>query len=139
MSDAGLATSSLIVHRSSLDKMPHEPNEFLRKSLHIAIGLGAITLRWLPWWAAASDAAAAVVGNWLFLHRLVGKQVSRHERGWDAGMVIYPFAVLLLIVVFRERLSIAAIAWMILAFGDGFATIAGKTIGGPKIPWNLPL
>ncbi len=116
--------------------MPHEPNELLRKSLHTAIGVGAITLRWLPWWAAAAVAAAAVAGNWLFLHRLVGKQVSRHERGWDAGMVIYPFAVMLLIVVFRERLSIAAIAWVILAFGDGFATIAGKAIRGPKIPWN---
>lgn len=116
--------------------MSHEPNELLRKSLHIAIGLGAITLRWLPWWAAAAVAAAAVVGNWLVLHRLVGKQVSRHERGWDAGMVIYPFAVLLLIVIFRERLSIAAIAWVILAFGDGFATIAGKMLGGPRLPWN---
>ncbi|HUP44931.1 MAG TPA: DUF92 domain-containing protein [Thermoanaerobaculia bacterium] len=116
--------------------MPHEPNELLRKSLHIAVGLFAITLRWLPWWAAAAAAAAAVLGNWLVLHRLVGTRVSRHERGWDAGIVLYPAAVLVLIVVFRDDLAIAAIAWVILAIGDGFATIAGKTAGGPTLPWN---
>ena len=38
--------------------MPHEPNELLRKSLHIAFGLFAVTLRWLPWWLAAGVAAA---------------------------------------------------------------------------------
>jgi uncharacterized protein (TIGR00297 family) len=115
---------------------PHEPNELLRKSLHIAFGLGAIALRWLPWWAAAAIAAAAVIGNWLVLHRVFGKRVARLEQGWDAGIILYPVAVLLLIVIFRERLSIAAIAWAILAFGDGFATIAGKTIRGPRLPWN---
>ncbi|HEX6178707.1 MAG TPA: DUF92 domain-containing protein, partial [Thermoanaerobaculia bacterium] len=116
--------------------MQHEPNELLRKSLHIAFGLGALTLRWLPWWLAAAIAAAAVAGNWLLLHRIVGRSVARHERGWDAGIVIYPAMVCLLIVVFRDALWIAAVAWVILAFGDGVATIAGKTIRGPKLPWN---
>ena len=116
--------------------MPHQSNEALRKSLHIAVGLLAITLRWVPWWAAAIVAAGAVIGNWLILHRIVGRAVSRHERGWDAGIVLYPVAVLILILVFRDDLAIAAIAWMILAFGDGFATIAGKAIRGPRLPWN---
>src|SRR5688500_2495685 len=105
--------------------MPHEPNEALRKSLHIAGGLFAITLRWLPWWPAAGTALLAVLGNWLMLHTIVGSGVARHERGWDAGILLYPLAVLLLILIFRENLAIAAIAWTILAFGDGFATIAG--------------
>src|SRR5688500_17740094 len=98
--------------------MPHEPNEALRKSLHIAGGLFAVTLRWLPWWAAAGIAFLAILSNWLILHRIVGRGVARHEQGWDAGILLYPLAVLILIVVFRENLAIAAIAWMILAFGD---------------------
>lgn len=115
---------------------PHETHEALRKALHIAFGLGALTLRFLPWTIAAAVAAAAVIGNWLLLHRLVGKRVSRHERGFDAGIVLYPLAVLVLIVVFRDRPAIAAASWAIMAFGDGFATLAGKNIRGPRLPWN---
>lgn len=114
----------------------HVPNELLRKSLHIGFGLFALSLRWLPWWMAALVALGAVAGNWLVLHRIVGKSVSRHERGWDAGIVIYPAAVLALIVVFRHRIEIAGAGWAILAFGDGFATLAGKQIRGPRLPWN---
>lgn len=118
------------------DEGQHQANEYLRKTIHIAGGLGAITLRWLPWWLAAAVALAAVIGNWLLLHKIVGRRVARHEQGWDVGIVLYPLAVALLIVVFRDNLAIAAIAWVILAFGDGFATIAGRAIRGPRIPWN---
>lgn len=114
----------------------HETHESLRKALHIAFGLVALTLRFLPWTIAAGVSAAAVVGNWLLLHRLVGKRVARHERGYDAGIVLYPLAVMVLIIVFRDRLAIAAAAWAIMAFGDGFATLAGKNIRGPRLPWN---
>ena len=81
-------------------------------------------------------AALAVISNWLVLHRIVGRRVSRHERGFDAGIVLYPLAVLVLIVVFRDRLAIAGASWAIMAFGDGFATLAGKNIRGPRLPWN---
>lgn len=114
----------------------HETHEALRKALHIAFGLFALTLRFLPWTIAAAVAGVAVLGNWLLLHRLVGKRVSRHERGYDSGIVLYPLAVLVLIVVFRDRPAIAAAAWAIMAFGDGFATLAGKNIRGPRLPWN---
>ncbi|HEX7190876.1 MAG TPA: DUF92 domain-containing protein [Thermoanaerobaculia bacterium] len=114
----------------------HETHEALRKALHIAFGLCALTLRFLSWPVAAAVAAAAVFANWLLLHRLVGKRVSRHERGYDAGIVLYPLAVLVLIIVFRDRPAIAGASWAIMAFGDGFATLAGKNIRGPRLPWN---
>jgi uncharacterized protein (TIGR00297 family) len=114
----------------------HETHESLRKALHIAFGFFALTLRFLPWPIAGSVAALAVISNWLVLHRIVGSRVSRHERGYDAGIVLYPFAVLVLIVVFRDRLAIAGASWAIMAFGDGFATLAGKNIRGPRLPWN---
>ena len=116
--------------------MPHATNETLRKSLHIAFGFFAFALKWLPWWAAAAVCVAAIAGNWLLLHRLVGRHVARHERGYDAGIVLYPVAVLLLVLVFHDRLHYAAIAWAMLAFGDGVATLAGKRVPLARLPWN---
>ncbi len=116
--------------------MPHTTNELLRKSLHIAFGFFAFSLKLIPWWAAGIVAACAVAGNWFVLHRIVGRRVARHERGYDEGIVLYPLAVLILILVFRHQLHYAAIAWAMLAFGDGVATLAGQSIRSPKLPWN---
>ena len=53
-----------------------------------------------------------------------------------SGIVLYPASVLLLIVVFHDRLDIAAAAWAILAVGDGMATLVGRRIGRGGLPWN---
>src|SRR5687767_1958663 len=117
--------------------MPHTTNELLRKSLHIGFGFVAFALKWLTWEAAAAVCVVAIVGNWLFLHRVVGRGVARHERGYDAGIVLYPVAVLLLILTFRHQLHFAAIGWTLLAFGDGFATLAGQ-FGAPASRRLMP-
>ena len=116
--------------------MPHTTNEILRKSLHIGFGLGAFTLKWIPWWAVAFVSVMAVLGNWLLLHKIVGTSVSRHERGFDAGIVLYPLVVLLLLVVFRNHIAYAGIGWAILAFGDGMATLIGRAVRIAPLPWN---
>lgn len=116
--------------------MAHETNEGLRKVIHIAFGLCAVALRWLPWRVAAGIAVIAVIGNWLILHRIFGRRVARHERGWDEGIVVYPAVVAALIVVFNWHLEIAAVAWVLLAFGDGFATLIGRAMPIERLPWN---
>jgi uncharacterized protein (TIGR00297 family) len=131
-----VARRSFIVAPSMTDAVVHSTNESLRKTLHIAFGLFAFTLRWLPWEAAALIATAAILGNWLLLHRIVGRGVARHERGFDTGIVVYPTMVLLLILVFRDALHFAAIAWVFLAFGDGIATLAGRAFPIAPLPWN---
>jgi uncharacterized protein (TIGR00297 family) len=100
------------------------------------MGFGALALTRIPWRYAALICAAAVIGNWLLLHRLVGRRVSRHERGWDFGLVLYPFAVLVLVVVFNWHIEIAAVAWVLMAFGDGFSTVIGKRMPLAPLPWN---
>jgi uncharacterized protein (TIGR00297 family) len=80
--------------------------------------------------------AFAVFSNWYLLHRVFGARVSRHERGWDAGTVLYPAMVLLLVLVFREETVPIGVGWGALAFGDGFAGLVGKRVGGPRLPWN---
>src|SRR6266498_4113617 len=113
-----------------------ETNEGLRKFLHIVFGLFALSLKFLPWRIAALVAAAAVAVNWAVLHRLVGRRVARHERGWDWGIVFYPAAVLALILIFNWHIAIAAVAWVIMAFGDGFATLIGRALPLAPLPWN---
>ncbi|HKR65737.1 MAG TPA: DUF92 domain-containing protein [Thermoanaerobaculia bacterium] len=115
---------------------PHTTNETLRKSVHIAFGFVAFALKLMPWWAAALLACAAIAGNFLVLHKVVGTAIARHERGYDAGIVLYPFAVLLLVLVFHDRLHYAAIGWTLLAFGDGVATLAGKSMRIAPLPWH---
>ncbi len=119
-----------------MNETPHQVNEALRKSIHIAVGFLAITLKWLPWRIAAAIAALAAVTNWLVLHRIVGKRVSRNARGYDAGIVLYPLAVSALILIFNWHISLAAIAWVILAFGDGIATLVGRPMPIAPLPWN---
>ncbi|MFN2385207.1 MAG: hypothetical protein ABR576_02800, partial [Thermoanaerobaculia bacterium] len=48
----------------------------------------------------------------------------------------YPLVVFLLILIFRRDLAIAASAWGMLAFGDPAAALAGKSVRGPRLPWN---
>jgi uncharacterized protein (TIGR00297 family) len=114
----------------------HEFSEAGRKIVHIGLGLVAFTLGWLGWKLAAAVAAAAIVFNWLILPRVGGKRIARREAGNDRGIILYPVAVFLLIVIFRDRLEIAAVGWVVLAFGDGIASIVGRNIGGPALPWN---
>lgn len=112
-------------------------SETARQSLHIAMGGFALLLRWLPWWQAVILAAGALVFNVLVLPR-IGHALYRpgdRERGVH-GIVFYPLAVLLLLVLFPRRPDIVASAWGILAAGDGLATLAGRALGGPRWPWN---
>src|SRR5262249_6838278 len=61
---------------------------------------------------------------------------SDHARGFPPGILIYPAAVLLLVLAFPSRPDIAAAAWGILAFGDGAATLAGRRFPSAALPWN---
>jgi uncharacterized protein (TIGR00297 family) len=105
-------------------------SENARQWVHIASGFFALLLRVLNGWQSAALAAAALVFNVLLLPRVGGKQLYRpadHARGFPLGILLYPLSVLLLTLAFPSRLDIAAAAWGILAFGDGFATLVGRS------------
>jgi uncharacterized protein (TIGR00297 family) len=116
-------------------------SETARQWVHVGSGLFALLLRVFTGPQAAALAVGALVFNIVLLPRLGGRQLYRpidHQRGFPIGIVLYPIAVLLLILVFPLRLDIAAAAWGILAFGDGFATLVGRsrTEGTGRLPWN---
>jgi uncharacterized protein (TIGR00297 family) len=113
--------------------------ELARKVVHMGVGLLAFALRWLgPFWGAMC-ALGACLFNLLLLPRIGGRRLWRSaelDSGRSLGIVLYPVAVLLLILVFYRRLEVAAAAWGILAFGDGTASVAGMALGRRKLPWN---
>jgi len=113
--------------------------EDARQWVHVGSGAFALLLRILTWWQAAAMAAIALVFNVLVLPRIGGRRLYRpvdDARGFPLGILLYPLAVLLLILLFSSRLEIAAAAWGILAFGDGAATLVGRRIRGRTLPWN---
>jgi len=111
-------------------------NELARKAVHIAFGFVAFSLAWLTTWQAALLALTAFVFNWKILPRVGGASIARESRGTDLGIILYPLAVLALILAFPDRPEIAAATWGIVAFGDGMATVLGKLMPLAALPWN---
>lgn len=114
-------------------------SELARKAVHISMGGFAFALRWLTPWQAMLCAMAALLFNLFVLHRLTRRSLLREgerDRGFSPGIALYPAAVLVSILVFRNRLELAAGTWALLAFGDGMATVAGVLLRGPRLPWN---
>lgn len=113
--------------------------EAKRKAVHVGMAVFALLLRWLDWRGAALCALAALAFNLFVLPRLGGRALFREDdraRGYPVGILLYPLVVLALVLLFPARLHLAAAGWGFLAFGDGFATLAGLTLGGPRLPWN---
>jgi uncharacterized membrane protein len=114
-------------------------SELKRKALHVAMGGFAFLLRFLTWPQAAGAAAAAFVFNWQVLPRIGGRGLWRgddRDKGYPLGILLYPLAVLALVLAFRDGLWKVAAVWSMLAFGDGMAALVGQSIGGPRLPWN---
>lgn len=111
--------------------------ETRRQLVHTSMGLFALTLRWVPAWGAVLLATTAIATNLLVLPRAARGlyRDGEHARRFS-GILLYPIAVLFLIVAFHDRLHLAALLWGILAFGDGPATLVGRAWGGAKLPWN---
>src|SRR5262249_62269177 len=102
-----------------------------RAWVHIGSGLFALALRALTWWQAAALAGFALLFNALALPRIGGRRLYRpvdEARGFPLGILLYPIAVLLLILIFPARLDIAAVAWAILPFRHGSPTLVRRPL-----------
>ncbi len=112
--------------------------ELLRKGIHTAVGFLAFLIVFLGPALSALLALGLVLFNLFLLPRIGGRRLWRHRgaRAVDHGIVAYPVAVLILVLVFWRRLEVAAAIWGILAFGDGMAAIVGGLWGRRKLPWN---
>lgn len=113
--------------------------ELARKVVHMGVGLIAFSLVYLGSFWSAVLAAGALAFNLFLLPRIGGRRLWREAEvasGSSIGIILYPLCVLLLILIFWNRLEVAAASWGILAFGDGMASVAGMALGRRKLPWN---
>ena len=113
-------------------------SEWSRQSVHVLMGGLALTLPWLTWPYAVVLGAAGVLFNLVLLPRVSPRLFRPEDRRQPllSGIVLYPAAVLGLILCFPARLDLAAIAWVILAAGDGMATLIGAHVKTSRLPWN---
>ncbi|HJZ13046.1 MAG TPA: hypothetical protein VJ521_12890, partial [Acidobacteriota bacterium] len=114
-------------------------SEYKRKAVHVGSSAFALLLRWLNWWQAMVCAGAALLFNSVILPRIGGRKLYReddHKRGYPLGILLYPLSVLVLVLLFPNRLFIVAAAWGIMAWGDGMASVFGRRFGSKKLPWN---
>jgi uncharacterized protein (TIGR00297 family) len=114
-------------------------SEDVRQLVHISVGCCAVLLRFLAWWEAAVLAGAALAFNLYALPRIAGPRLYRQDEAtsrYGSGITLYPLVILLLILVFPDRRDIVAAAWGVLAAGDGMATLVGRRVASPPIPWN---
>ena len=112
--------------------------EAARKALHIGMAGFALLLPSITWLQAALAAGVACLFNVFVLPRAVPYFLRREEgeKGYSVGIALYPLVVLVLLLLFRKNLPVAAAGWGYLAFGDGFASLLGLALGGPPLPWN---
>jgi uncharacterized protein (TIGR00297 family) len=107
--------------------------------VHAGVGGLAFLLKFLTPLQAAALAGGAIVFNRYLLPRFGGGALFRPgelESPWRSGILMYPTAVLALIIVFHHRLEVAAAGWVIMAAGDAAAGWAGRRLGGAALPWN---
>lgn len=111
--------------------------EGLRQAGHVGAGLGALLIRPLGPGPVLALVLVALPFNAFVLPRWFGGRLRRPgERGAFWGPTWYALSVALLLVVFWRKPDLAAAGWLLLAVGDGAATIVGRRWGKHKLPWN---
>jgi len=95
--------------------------------------LGLALLLPVVTWA---QAAGCVLLALLFSHFILPWPDRRGSARARVSIASYLASVLLLILLYRHSLYVAAAVWAIVALGDSLAGIAGETLGGPLLPYN---
>jgi dolichol kinase len=115
--------------------------ELVRKSYHVLGGAVTFVIRYLT--PRTLVIASIIVLLWnmslWFLMPNRGRMFWRSNervRGVPTGVILYSISGLALSIIFFHAKWMTAAISAILGFGDGLATIAGRLIGGPALPWN---
>ncbi|HSR67671.1 MAG TPA: DUF92 domain-containing protein [Acidobacteriota bacterium] len=112
--------------------------EDLRQLEHLLPVGFAFTLPYLPYWAILSLAGLAIL-HALFFSPLLVRITTRQDealRRVSPGKLYYALGVLALLLIFRERLYLAAAVWALLSVGDAASNFIGRRIGRHKLPYH---
>ncbi|MBM82024.1 MAG: hypothetical protein CMJ78_15745 [Planctomycetaceae bacterium] len=116
-------------------------SEFRRRIWHMAPGLLPIAS-----WAYPHKDPLSPTFKWIAVGIIVGlattllaryRTVQREDERNGIGAVAgYAFSVLLTLLLFPSHAELGMAVLVVLAFGDGSATLGGLYFAGPKLPWN---
>ncbi|HLV02551.1 MAG TPA: phosphatidate cytidylyltransferase, partial [Acidobacteriota bacterium] len=81
-------------------------------------------------------ALLAILYAVLISPRLVTTRAEERQRGFSTGKLTYALSVLGLILVFHDKLYLAAATWGILAAGDSVSNLLGRRYGRRPLPYN---
>lgn len=113
----------------------HKKRETTRRLIHFGFGFCAFLLPWTGKWGGVALAATALAYN-VWVAPLRGLDASYRRSGeprWS-GLVTYPLAVLLLLLL--APLEVAAGAWMVMAAADPVAAAVGTRLPRPPVPFH---
>ncbi len=109
--------------------------ENTRQLIHVSVVLFALTLAYLPASWAFLLAFSSFIHNILLLPKYA-PSLFRQKESLMQGIAVYPLMVSVLILLFADNLIFAGGAWAILAFGDGFSSLFGRTWRITSLPWH---
>lgn len=115
--------------------------EWRRRLVHMTPGLLAAVLPLLPhtdpmaWYSQGF--LVVVIGATALFSITRGRMCERRgQGGWSVSVLSYAAITLGLFLAFPAQPEIGISVTMIIAFGDGSATLAGLLLRGRKLPWN---
>lgn len=117
------------------------PHEWRRRMVHMSPGLLPIILLVAPHtdpigWIVQLPILALTLGLVGFALKNEGLFVRRGEKSWATSVVSYAIITTTLLMAFPAQPELGLVVTIIIAFGDGSATLAGLLIRGRRLPWN---
>jgi dolichol kinase len=112
--------------------------ESKRQIEHILPLAFAFLLRYLTVTQAVVCCLAAALYGLFLSPRVVPEGVRPEETrlGFSPGKLYYALSILALILIFHDRIHVAAAAWAILSLGDSTSNLAGRAWGKKVLPWS---
>lgn len=133
--------SSLVPTTGDLPTKSLSPVEVRRRFWHILPGLLPFALLSLPhpdplpWRARFLVLGVALLITGVILRNY--RKIARPgERQWLLNVLSYPATVVLMVFLFPQYAEFAAVVVIVLALGDGSATLFGLLFGRRPLPWN---
>lgn len=132
------APHALLTH-SFADRLTAQ--EWRRRLVHMSPGLLPFVLVCvphpdpLPWYTQAVILAVSL-GFAFFALKRAGLFLRQDEHGWTKSVVSYLVITLMMFLGFPAQPEMGMAVTIIIAFGDGAATLAGMLSRGRRLPWN---
>lgn len=110
------------------------------RALHIALVIPAFLLFSITWSETAALAVMILLFDIYLLPDLAvvstQSEATASLQTFRTDIILYPVAILALALIFNHYLEIVAMAWALLALGDGMAGAVGAVWGRHRLPFN---